>query len=104
MVKAEDIDPRIILTEYNVDVRREIVRKIGIERVCSVLGAKCIDKEGNYELLVLYLKDGVRRPFLKMLNPSIGVYHIEGVHPSSATVKQALKWRNGTNETPIQLT
>ena len=104
MNKAENIDPHIVITERNAEVRREIVRKIGLERLCNTLDAKCIDKQENYELLVLNLKDGQRRPFLKMVNPSIGVYHIEGVPPNIATVQQALKWRNGTNETPIQLT
>jgi hypothetical protein len=90
---AADLDPRVILKEQNVEVRREIVRKVGIERVCQALGARCVDKQGDYELLLLDLQDGRQRPYLKMLNPSIGVWHVEGVHPDCQTVQQAINWR-----------
>ena len=91
---AAQLDPRMILKESNAEIRREIVRKVGIERVCESLGAKCIDRQGDYELLLLNLGDGRRRPFLKMKNPSIGVFHIEGVEPSCQTVSEALNFRN----------
>jgi len=102
--EAEKIDPRIILKETNAEVRREIVRKLGIERVCLKLGAKCIDKKDGYELLMLDLGDGRKRPYLKMKNPSIATYHIEGVEPSIKTVDAALSWRNGSNDRPQVLT
>jgi hypothetical protein len=89
----DEMDPVIIVKEKNAEVRRELVRKIGIERIIDKLGAKVLDKDGDYELLLLDLKDGRHRPYLKMKNPSIGVYHIEGVHPDCKTVKQALQWR-----------
>ncbi len=101
---AEKLDPKLILKEENAEVRREIVRKIGIERVCQKLQTKCLDKKGDYELLNLDLGEGRTRPYLKMKNPSIGVYHIEGVHPNCNTVEQALDWRNGIKGKPIQLT
>jgi hypothetical protein len=101
---AEQIDSKLILTEKNAEVRREIVRKIGIERVCNKLEAKVVDKQDNYELLNLNLGDDRVRPYLKMINPSIGVYHIEGVHPDCKTVDDALYFRNGTKEKPIILT
>jgi hypothetical protein len=101
---AEKIDPQIMLKEKNAEVRREIVRKIGIERICQKLGAECIDKQDDYELLLLDLQDGRKRPYLKMLNPSIGTYHIEGVSPEIRTVEQALNWRNGIEGKPIKLT
>ncbi|MCA1816016.1 MAG: hypothetical protein LC746_06340, partial [Acidobacteria bacterium] len=76
---AARLDPRLILSERNAEVRREIIRKIGIERVCAELNARCVDAQGDYELLLLDLQDGRVRPFLKMRNPSApGVYHIEG--------------------------
>ena len=88
----------------NAEVRREFVRKVGIDRVCYSLGAQCIDKVGNYELLLLDLQDGRKRPYLKMLNPSIDTWHVEGVHPNCQTVEQALKWRNQSKLKPKQLT
>lgn len=90
-----NIDPRRVLGFRNVELRREFVRKVGIDRVCYSLGAKCVDKWGSYELLMLDLKDGRGRPYLKMLNPSIGTWHVEGVHPQCRTVAQALAWRDG---------
>ena len=96
----------LIINTKNADVRREIVRKIGNEKICSDLNAICVDKsaDGMYELLQLDLKDGRKRPFLKMINPSIGIYHIEGVHPDCKSVNEALNFRNGTTLQPTKLT
>jgi hypothetical protein len=44
---------------------------------------------------MLDLGDGQKRPYLKMLNPSIGVFHIEGVPADITTVRQAINWRAG---------
>jgi hypothetical protein len=92
---ASELDPQLVLTTQNAEWRREIVRKIGIERVCEALKAKSVDRDGDYELMLLNLGDRRARPFLKMRNPSIGVYHIEGVSPECRTVQQALNFRNG---------
>lgn len=104
MTPAEKIDPVVLLKETNAEIRREIVRKIGIERVVQKLGAETIDKDDDYELLLLDLKDGRKREYLKMNNPSIGVVHIEGVPPGTKTVAQALEFRNGRSGRPWQLT
>jgi hypothetical protein len=104
MTAAHEIDPKLVLTEKNAEVRREIVRKIGVVSLCEKLNSKCIDSENGYELLLLDLGDGRNRPYLKMKNPSIGTFHIEGVSPDIKTVKQALAWRNQSEESPILLT
>ncbi|MBV8859863.1 MAG: hypothetical protein JOZ02_23230 [Acidobacteria bacterium] len=105
MTPADRLDPRLMLFEPNAEVRREIIRKVGIERVCEALGARCIDRSGDYELLLLDLRDGRVRPFLKMRNPSVpGVYHVEGVHPNCRTVAEALAWRNQSDIPPTVLT
>lgn len=101
---ADKLDVRLLVMEDNTNVRAEIVKKIGIERVCRDLGAKCIDKQGNYELLIIDVEGWRKLPYLKMTNPSIGIYHIEGVHPRIRTVRDALKWRNQSEEEPQQLT
>lgn len=101
----DQLDCQIMLKQTNAEVRREFVRKAGIEKIVKDLGAECIDKQGDYELLLLNLGDNRRRPYLKMLNPSIGTYHIEGVHPDCKTVDDALDFRNGGKGVrPIQLT
>ena len=101
---GRELDPRLMLREQNAQVRREIVRKIGIERICRELAATCLDRQGDYELLLLDLQDGRMRPYLKMKNPSVGVYHIEGVAPECRTVAEALAWRNQSDLPPTVLT
>jgi hypothetical protein len=101
---AEELDPKILLKETNAEIRREIVRKIGIERVCMKLNALSVEKKDEYELLLLDMGDGRARPYLKMLNPSIHTYHLEGIPPEILTIEQALNWRNQTDEKPFIIT
>lgn len=103
MTPWNKLDCNLVIKEKNAEVRRELVRKIGVERIIKELGGVVFDKKDNYELIGLDIGDGRIRPYLKMLNPSIGVYHIEGVHPDCKTVEAALEFRNGTKEIPTQL-
>jgi len=102
---AEKIDPVVVVKEENAEVRRELVRKIGIERLCQKIGHKVLDKGGDYELLRLNIPD-IEAVYLKMRNPSIGVWHLEGVHPNIKTINEALAWRDGEEKyiKPSQLT
>ena len=94
MTPAEKLDPQDILKEQNVEVRRELLRKIGIERFLQVSPHKVLDKRDNYELLSLKLSDEIPNArYLKMINPSIGCYHVEGVAPECNTVQHAINWR-----------
>ena len=91
----EEVTGDMIFGEKNVDVRRELLRRVGIERAMEGLPHKTLEKKGNYELFSIDLSDEIKNAkYLKMLNPSIGVYHIEGVEPSINTIEEALKWRN----------
>ena len=110
MTAAEKLDPIAILQESNVDQRRELIRKLGIEMMLSHLPHGVLDKSGNYELLKIDfpgLAENTR--YLKMLNPSIGVWHLEGVERECQTVQQAINWRAGKlaadkDWSPAQLT
>lgn len=95
ILRPDTLTPEQIAQERNAQVRQVMVERIGIERVCQLFHAKSIDTRGDYELLVLDLGDGLKRPYLKMLNPSVGVWHVEGVHPNCRTVQESLNWRNG---------
>jgi len=95
LTPAEKLNPHSVLKEKNAEVRREIIRKIGVERYVTKVGAKVIDKQGDYELIAIDLKDGRYRPYLKMRNPSIKTWHVEGVHPDIKTVEEAINWRRG---------
>jgi hypothetical protein len=95
LTPAEKIDPKQVLAEENSDIRRELIRKLGIERMLAVLPNKRLDKREDYEVYSIDLGDGVRDArYLKMINPSIGVFHLEGIDPSCDTVIKALNWRN----------
>ena len=96
--EANKLDCNLVLKEKNAEVRREIVRKIGIERAINQLGAKSIEKTDVYELLNFDCIDGHFRPYLKMFNPSIETWHIEGVHPDCDTIEKALAWRDNENK------
>ncbi|MDE2106801.1 MAG: hypothetical protein KGL39_56825, partial [Patescibacteria group bacterium] len=92
---AEQLDPGIILKKTNADIRRELIRKVGIERMLTVLPNKVLDRRGNYELLSIELDESIKDArYLKMLNPSIGTWHLEGVDPQCSTVESSLNWRN----------
>jgi hypothetical protein len=91
---AGQLDPRKLTTIGNAEIRREFVRKVGIDRICYKLGANVTDKQGAYELLRLDVGGGRIWSYLKMLNPSIGTWHVEGVPNEIQTVQEALNWRN----------
>lgn len=95
MTPAEKLDFKEIMDEKNVEVRRELIRKIGMERFIIKSGAKVLDKKGDYELLSVRLSDEVPDArYLKMLNPSIGVWHVEGCEGN--TVQEAINFRAGS--------
>ncbi len=95
ILHPETLTTAQIAKEPNAQVRQVMVERIGIERVCQMFHAKVLDTQGTYELLNLDLGDGRVRPYLKMLNPSVGCWHVEGVHPKCTTVQQAINWRAG---------
>ena len=103
--KWDKIDCAEFAKIQNAEVRREFIRKVGIERLCIELKTKVIDKKGDYELHQIDLggTTGVW-PYLKMLNPSIGVWHMEAVDKKCKTVEQALNWRNDSELNPVLLT
>lgn len=100
MTPADDLDPKLIFEETNVEVRREIVRKIGPTNLFRKLGAQPLDTEDgpNGYQLVEFKDIGAGTPAraLKMNNRSLeGVVHIEFVPNSCNTVMDALLFRNG---------
>ena len=95
LAKAEDISSQDVLRETNIEVRRELLRKVEIERLLNDLPHKLLEKRGNYELFSISLSEEIKDArYLKMLNPSINVFHLEGVAPNISTIDAALDWRN----------
>lgn len=108
MTPANQLNAQEILKRQNVDQRRELIRKVGIESMLNELKTKVIDTFQNYQLLTIELSDQVKdAKFLKMKNPSIGIWHVEGVARECNTVQEALNWRAGDIKQqwkPVQLT
>jgi len=95
MTPSHEISGEMILKETNTEVRRELLRKVGVERAMNSLPHKLLEKRGNYELYSIDLSNEVKDArYLKMLNPSIKTWHIEGIEPGISTITEALKWRN----------
>ena len=119
-MKAEDITIEDILSIENVDVRRAVVGKIGSERfnfmLASTKDVAVLDKREGYELLDIPLNFSIangRRTrgepyhgkYLRMINPSTGAIHVEGVDNACGTVDDAIRWRAGNVEwNPSELT
>ena len=55
--KWNKIDPMKFAEIENAEIRREFVRKVGIERIVQKCGCETLDKHGDYELILVDLKD-----------------------------------------------
>jgi len=98
LTPGDQLDPGTILKEKNVDVRRELLRKVGIIRMVGY--GKEIDRRDNYRLIDMSrIFKGSRlryAPYLLMQSPSIdGAPQLKGVSPECHTVEQAINWRAG---------
>lgn len=92
MTPAEEIDPKKVLEVKNAEQRRELLRKIGVERFIQKITHKVLNTVGDYSLIEFKFNN-IRMKFLKMKNPSIGVWHVEGVRRDCNTVTDALHFR-----------
>ena len=108
LTSADELDCNLILKEKNVEVRREIIRKVGIDRIIKDLKCNELDKsiDGIYQLYEIPIGENRTGNYLKMLNPSIGTWHFEGVPLECDSVLKALAWRDGEIEyvKPVVLT
>ncbi len=112
--EVETINPIDVMRIVDVDVRREVMRKVGVTKMLEAMNAKLLDTfsmnvgvtEHVYELYELNLGDGLIARALKMKNPSIDAYHVEGVPDEIKTCKEAIAWRNGFDKfvPPTELT
>jgi hypothetical protein len=88
----------IFTKEENADVRRELIRKIGNERLINILDYKKLDSMDEYELISFDIGDGRVRPFLKMKCATTDNLYIEGVRPEIETVRDALAYKFNQKE------
>jgi len=76
--------------------------KSALKGLLRITKAKTLDTQGDYQLLTVELSSQMTDcRFLKMNNPSIGVWHVEGVHPTCETVQQAINWRKSGNKEEV---
>lgn len=87
---SHKLDPSLVEEVTDVELRLEIVRKIGMDRLVNAFSGEILDKVGNFELYRLKLSDGRFLFFLKMFIPSTGDYHIKAVRQGCPTVADAL--------------
>ncbi len=100
---AENLDLEFFKKEKNADIRSEFVRKYGIERMLD-FGSKLDTFENyneewwtksEYELWDMSnIFDGLDyQPYLKMLNQTSRIWHVEAVSPKCRTLREAIKER-----------
>jgi hypothetical protein len=95
VVKDIELDIKRVMRIENTDIRALALKKMGIEKAFDkvdkeVLSTKTFEVGGKYELYSVDFGGDEREIYLKMVCPSKGTTHIEGVDPSCKTVDQAL--------------
>lgn len=105
LTPKDKLDVKQILGEANVDIRREGLKLIPLDRLMKETNSTTLDSQilpisnsttSSYELLNMDFGDNKVRRVLRMKNPSLeDTYHYERVEDDCSTVKQALAWRNG---------
>lgn len=106
MTDSGKIDPQLALTEKNVDVQREIIRKVGAERMLKACNAKTLDifvdthTKGGNEYKLMQMKIGnIDRKYLYFEHASFpGVFYAQPVHPDLKTALHARAWILGIGE------
>ena len=111
MTPSEDLDLNWYQKQENADVKAEFVRKFGVERMLEQ--GKKIDTYENYneewwtkseyELwdMACLFPNLDYQPYLKMLNQTTGIWHVEAVSPACRTIGAALKERFGGRDLTI---
>lgn len=95
----ENLDPKLALTEENVERRRAVAEMVGWDKVLDVSDAKelCSDERGTLFQLDI---DGHLRKFVTFTCPSTGRRYAHCVDESCSTPTEAVAWMWGeTSET-----
>lgn len=88
---GKDFDPKEVLALVDVDQRRIAIKKMGVAKLCDEMPV--IDSFGDYLLIDMGKVIGEQALYLKMVNPSNGEIHVEGVENGCTTVQAAINWR-----------
>lgn len=96
VIIEKELNATKILAIENAEQRMQAIKLKGIEKFIDSLEPTIIDELEEYQLLKIRLENK-ETCYLKMVNPSSGEIHIEGVEFCS-TVKDALKWKLGLED------
>lgn len=115
MTPSEELSVEWFTKQSNADVKAEFVRKFGVERMLEM--GKLVDSytkypaaegyewwhKSKYELWdMAVLFEGLEyQPYLKMVNQTTGIFHVEAVSPECRTVPEALRERFGGRDMTI---
>jgi leucine-rich repeat protein SHOC2 len=86
-----------LLNEYNAEIRRVLIERLGYERICNDLGAITLDIWREYALLKITSVEPIDREpmvLLKMTCPSTQYIHILRVPPEMVSAEAAITWVN----------
>lgn len=99
--RAKKLSVKKIMAETNVDVRREGLRRVPIDKFLKETKSKLLDKVkdvkrkwNNYELYDANFGDGKVRRLLRMFDVASKAWCVERVEDSCKTVAEALAWRD----------
>lgn len=98
VVTQSELDIKEVMRIENADIRSLALKKIGIDKAFDVVDKKIIhektySKGGAYSLFSVDFGGETPETYLRMVCPSKGSVHIEGVDPRCQTVDQALGYR-----------
>ncbi len=92
--KAEELDPLLLIKEQNAEVRREIIRKVGVSRLLQKLNAQKLDSWREYELYNIDNIDIEPVHILKMTCPSTKIFYSLRIPPEIKKAYEAITWIN----------
>jgi len=98
---AEQLDPKLALDEKNADVQREIIRKIGYERILKSCNAKTIEEwrcpktDLTYKVQAMKMQN-IDRRYLCYEHASMpGIYYAKCMPPEAKTIIQMRAFQTG---------
>jgi hypothetical protein len=101
LTPSEKIDPKLALDEKNTDVQREIIRKIGYDKMLKACNAKIIelwtDPKTGLEYTMRHMKFGaIDRRCLCYEHASMpGIFYAKNVIPEAKNILQARAFQIG---------
>jgi len=99
--QSEKLDPKIALTEKNADVQREVIRKIGYDRVLKACNAKTIevyeDQKTGLRYTMRHMQIGaIDRRYLCYEHASMpGIFYAKCVPPEAKNIIQMRGFQTG---------